>query len=116
MRMNNNKSENFLERIPVKSVAINWSSSDDGAVTLEVENKGVFNRLFQRILKKPRITYIHLDKNGSFIWTHINGKNNIAELGKMLEEEFGDEAYPLYERLAKYISILESYKFIDYKA
>ena len=31
-----------------------------------------------------------------------------------LEEKFGEKANPLYERLAKYFQILESYHFIDW--
>jgi len=31
-----------------------------------------------------------------------------------LEEEFGEKAYPLYERIAKYFQILESYGFITW--
>ena len=110
-----NKEQNFLEKIPVKSEKIGWSADENGIVTLEIENKGIYNRLFQLILKKPKITYIHLDENGSFVWPLIDGEMNIVEIGQKVKEHFGEKANPLYERLAKFFQILESYHFITWK-
>ena len=104
--------ENYLERIPKRSGKINWSADDNGIVTLEIENKGVFNTIAQKLLKKPKISYIHLDEIGSFVWPLIDGKKNIIELGEAVEAEFGEKAHPLYERLAKYFQILDSYGFV----
>ena len=110
-----NKEQNFLKKIPVKSEKIGWSADENGIVTLEIENKGIYNRLFQLILKKPKITYIHLDENGSFVWPLIDGEMNIVEIGQKVKEHFGEKANPLYERLAKFFQILESYRFITWK-
>ena len=112
---NNKPSENYLDRIPQKSENIGWSSDDNGAVTLEVENRGVFNRIAQKLFKRPRISYIHLDENGSFIWPLIDGVRDITEIGKLVDEHFGEKAQPLYERLAKFFQILDSYGFIVWK-
>ena len=111
IRLGKKQSENYLDRKPLRNEKFSWSA-DDGKVTLEIENKGVWNRLFQKILKKPRVSYVHLDKMGSFIWPLINGEKSILEIGEAVENRFGDEAKPLYERLAKYFQILESYHFI----
>lgn len=109
--MKKKQSENYLDKKPLRNEKFSWSV-DDGKVTLEVENKGVWNTLFQKILKKPRISYIHLDEMGSFIWPLLDGEKSILEIGKTVENQFGDKANPLYERLAKYFQILESYHFI----
>ena len=103
--------ENFLEKKPQRNPDINWKEKD-GQITLEIENKGVFNRLAQKLLKKPKISYIHLDEMGSFIWPLIDGESDIIALGERVKEHFGDKAEPLYERLSKYIKILESYGFV----
>lgn len=116
MRKNKNKSsENYLERIPQRVEHLGWNTDADGKVTLEVENKGVFNRIAQKIFKKPRISYIHLDEMGSFVWPLIDGEKNITELGKSVEERFGEAAQPIYGRLAKYFQILDSYGFVTWK-
>lgn len=96
----------------MRNAKFKWSVDKDGAVALEVENKGVFNRIAQKLLKKPPVTFVHLDKMGTFIWPLLDGKLTVGELGEKVREEFGDEAEPLYERLVKYFGILQSYGFI----
>ena len=108
-------SENYLERKPSRPVVISWSVDEKGIVTLDIENTGVFNRIAQKILKKPKVTHIHLDKTGSFVWPLLDGEKTIIELGKDVGAEFGEKANPLYERLAKYFQILDSYHFIEWK-
>ena len=53
-----------------------------------------------------------IDKTGSFVWPLIDGKKSIADLAKDVDARFGEEAHPLYERLAKFFQILDSYGFI----
>ncbi len=108
-------SQNYLDRIPQKSENIGWSADTQGAVTLEVENRGVFNRIAQKLFKRPKISYIHLDENGSFIWPLIDGVRDITEIGKLVDGHFGEKAQPLYERLVKFFQILDSYGFIVWK-
>ncbi len=106
--------QNYLEKIPCRHHELKWNIDEEGKVTLEVENKGWVNRIAQALFKRPKISYIHLDKMGNFIWPILDGKMNIIEIGKLVEAEFGDEAKPLYERLARYFQILDSYHFIEW--
>lgn len=106
---------NYLEKIPKRSSYIRWTKSEDGLVTLEIDNVGFFNKIAQKLFKKPKISYVHLDKTGSFVWPLIDGEKNILALGEAVKEEYGKEAEPLYERLAKFFQILESYNFITFK-
>ena len=108
-------SENYLEKIPVKNENIQWKQDENGAVTLEIENTGFFNTVAQKFFKKPKISYVHLDENGSFLWPLLDGEKSILDLGVLVKEHFGEKAEPLYERLAKYFQILESYKFVEFR-
>ena len=112
MKKKNVISQNYLERVPYIPKNLGWTADEKGIVTLETENKGVMNRIAQKLLKKPKISYIHLDEFGSFVWQIIDGTKTIIELGKEVEARFGEEANPLYERLAKFFQILDSYGFI----
>ena len=107
--------QNYLEYIPVKNNSIRWEEDSKSTITLLVENTGFFNQNKKKLLAKPKVTKIHLDKLGSFVWPLIDGETDIIRLGEMVDEEFGQEAAPLYERLAKYFQILESYHFISLK-
>ncbi len=106
--------KNMLDLIPQRNIE-RFSTDENGVVTLEIENKGFFNRIAQKLFKKPKISYIHLDENGSFIWPLIDGKTDILTLGEKVREYFGEEAEPLYPRLVKFFQILESYKFVSFK-
>lgn len=111
-KMQKKNTENYLDKKPIRNENISWSE-EDGKITLEIENKGVMNRIAQKLLKKPKISYVHLDEMGSFIWPILDGEKNISEIGEAVKEHFGDKAEPLYERLSKYFQILESYRFIS---
>ena len=89
--------ENYLEKIPVKNENIQWKQDENGAVTLEIENTGFFNKIAQKFFKKPKVSYVHLDENGSFLWPLIDGEKSILELGVLVKEHFGEKAEPLYE-------------------
>lgn len=108
-------SENYLERKPKRSDKISWSTDKKGIVTLDIENTGIMNRIAQKLLYKPKVTHIHLDEMGSFVWPLLDGEKNIIELGEYVKEEFGEKAEPLYERLAKFFEILDSYHFVEWQ-
>lgn len=114
MKKNNVISKNYLEGIPLRHPDLNWSKDDDGLVTLEIENRGFFNRIAQKFFKRPKISYVHLDEMGSFVWPVMDGEADLIKIGELVKEHFGEKAEPLYERLAKYFQILESYGFIKY--
>ena len=62
------KSRDYASLCPSRTEGLAWSADENGIVTLDVENKGVFDRIFQLILKKPKVSHIHLDELGSFVW------------------------------------------------
>ena len=114
MKKKNNSSENYLDRVPQRNNAINWTTDEKGIVTLEIQNNGLMNSICQKLFKKPKISYIHLDEMGSFVWPLIDGEKNITELGYEVDMHFGEKAHPLYERLSQYFRILDSYGFIKF--
>ncbi len=112
----NKKEENYLERVPVYPTRFTWSQDGEGIVTLHIENKGIFKRITQILIKKPKVSHIHLDEMGSFIWLEINGERSLAEIGEAVEGHFGEAARPTYERLSQFFRMLDSYKFIDWRS
>ncbi len=108
-------SKNYLENIPLRHYDVDWKTEKDGKITLEIENKGWANRIAQKLFGRPKVSYVHLDEMGSFLWPKLNGEKTITQLGEEVKQHFGDKAEPLYERLATYFKILESYRFITFK-
>ncbi len=106
--------ENYLERVAKRAEYLRWTEDDKGIVTLELDNKGLFNRIAQKLFKKPPVSYIHLDEIGSFVWKQLDGERNLLAIGEAMEECLGEKAHPTYERLAKYLHILDSYHFVTW--
>ncbi len=106
--------ENYLDKKPLRNPEIEWKTNESEIIVLEIKNKGVFNKIAQKLFKKPPVSYVTLDEMGSFIWPVIDGEKDITAIGVLVEEHFGEKANPLYERLAKYFQILHSYGFIKF--
>ena len=107
-----NIADNFVDYIYAKNPSLQWESNDNGNIVLLQENKGLFNTLAQKLLKKPRVSRIHMEEMGSFIWPLIDGNTSVFDIGKEVSAHFGESAEPLYERLSVYMKQLEDYKFI----
>ena len=105
---------NYLDLIPQQAESLGWHRDLKERVILEVENKGLFHTIAQKVFNKPRFTKIHLDAQGSFIWPLIDGEKTIAELALVVKEHFGEAAEPLYPRIVKYFQILESNGFVKF--
>ena len=103
---------NYLDLIPARG-DLAWSADEQGIITLEIENRGVMNTIAQKLFRKPRISYVHLDGMGSFLWPLIDGQQTVYQLAAPVKERFGQEAEPLYPRIAKYFQVLESYGFVN---
>lgn len=103
---------NYLDYIPKYSDNIEFTIDQDGSVIILVENKGIANKIAQKLLKKPKVSNIHLDEMGNFIWPLIDGKKSILDISVLVHEQFGDKSEPLYSRLATYFRNLENYSFI----
>lgn len=109
------RNENYLELIPLHNPKYKSVTDETGNVTILQENKGIFYFLTQKLFGKPRISQIHLDEIGSYIWPLIDGRKNILQIADSVKEHYGEKAEPLYHRLATYFSTMEQYGFIVMK-
>ncbi len=108
------KNKNFLTKIPKKTKELFWENELD-KVVISVENRGIFNRIMQIVLKKPKVSKIHLDEMGSFIWQNIDGNKTIYDISKELDKRFGQKSQPLYLRLEKFFMQLQECRFIQWE-
>ena len=110
----NKKAPNYLEFVPVPAKNLRYETVD-GKVTIFQENKGVFNYIAQKLWHKPRVSQIHLDEMGNFIWPLMDGERDIMAIAALIKEEFGEKAEPLYNRAVQYFKTLVSYGFVEFK-
>ena len=89
------KDNNLLDYVPRIPKKLNWTEDDEHRVTVDVENKGVFNRIAQKCFGRPAVSHIALEQFGSFIWKQIDGVHTIYDIALLVKEEFGEDAEPL---------------------
>jgi hypothetical protein len=108
--MKKKEEKNYLDNIP--KINKKWELLEDGLVEITVENTGFFNTVAQKLFKKPRYSFIKLDKYGSCVWQQIDGKKSIYEIGQILKSQHKKAANQLYERLSAFFGILERNKYV----
>ena len=82
------KDNNLLDYVPRIPEKLNWTEDDEHRVTVDVENKGVFNRIAQKCFGCPVVSHIALEQFGSFIWKQIDGVHTIYDIALLVKEEF----------------------------
>lgn len=105
------KNKNYIDNIP-KINDKKWELMPDGIVEITIENTGFYNRVAQKIFKRPRYSFIKLDEYGSCVWQQIDGQKTIYEIGQILKESHKGASNQLYERLSTFFCILERNKYI----
>ena len=105
--------DNYLDYVYSIKNDLIWTRSESGEVIIDMENKGITNRIAQKFFKRPKVSHITLEGMGSFIFTCIDGTRSVYEIGKLVKEKYGEDAEPLYERLSVYMKRLEELKFIE---
>lgn len=105
------KNKNYIDNIP-KINDKKWELMPDGIVEITIENTGFYNRVAQKIFKRPRYSFIKMDEYGSCVWQQIDGQKTIYEIGQILKESHKGASNQLYERLSTFFGILERNKYI----
>ncbi|MBO5850487.1 MAG: PqqD family protein [Paludibacteraceae bacterium] len=90
--------------------------TEDSIVTLDVENKGFFNRIAQKFFGQPKISHISLDKYGSTLWQLLDGENTVFQIVKKMEESFPTEKDKMLNRVIAFLHNLQVNKYIVDKA
>ena len=106
---------NYLDLIPERSAQLRWHTDIRGRMVLEIENKGAFNTIAQKLFGKPRYTKIHLDDNGTFIWPLIDGRKTVEDIAALVKRRIWGRRQSLYiQGSLKYFQIMESLSFCKF--
>ncbi len=89
-----------------------WQLNDDDNVQMIISRMGFLDRFVRLFKNTPKTVFVDLDAIGTFVWKAIDNKKNIATIADELENQFGSEIKPVYERLGLYINILRNNHWI----
>lgn len=105
--------EQVLAVIPIRNPEVSWEENKSGRVRIKVERKSILYSAIKILTGRRKIDKIPLDRYGSFVWKHIDGKTTIACIQECLKEEY-DEIENLEERTMNYLEALRGHQFIIY--
>ena len=84
-----------------------YEVNKEGIVTVYEKQNHIIQRFFRKLkFKIPMYKEITLDEYGSEAFIQIDGKKTVEDIGKILESRFGENVYPLYDRLLIFLNHL----------
>lgn len=101
------KNDDALKLIFKISNNIDYEVNNKSITILEKQNHPI--QIFFRKLKFriPLYKKIQLDEYCSFVFLQIDGKKSVEEIGKNLENAYGEDSHPLYERLLMFLNHID---------
>lgn len=103
-----NTNEEVLNIVFRKNPNVDFEISSEGIVTILEKQDHKIQRFFRKIgFKIPLYKKLSLDKFGSFVFINVDGKNTVEKIGILVDEEFGEESHPLYERLLVFLNYID---------
>ena len=112
--MKKKDSKNYLDFVPEKNPEIEYEADEDGIITVLIEWQGFYHKIAQKLFRRPRVSDIRLDELGSFVWNAVDGKKDVHQISKELEQQFPKMGKPV-PRLIKYLEILHDNHLIYWK-
>lgn len=108
-------SPNALESVPERNAALTWRTREDGAVEVDVEHRGFFDRAAQTLFRKPRVSHIALDSRGSAVWLAMDGERTLADIVELMCARFPEETERMLDRVVTFTATLCRIRWIRLK-
>lgn len=110
-KKNKFKDVNLMDLVPVKKYEYEKKANDLINVLVPKFTDRILGKYLQPKLKDKYIV-AELDKFGSSAWVEIDGEKTIYDISKVLENKFGKEIQPVYDRVGIFFSNLYKNGFI----
>ena len=107
--------DNYFDQIPVRSQNRPWTEDESGMVVIDMENKGLANKIAQKFFHKPKISHISLDAYGTIVWKSIDGVHTIGEIVEIMKRQFPGEEDRMLDRVVTFLATLQTNEFINVK-
>lgn len=99
--------EDALKLIFKISKNIDYEVDNKIVTVLEKQNHPI-QKFFRKLkFRIPLNKKIELDEYCSFVFLQIDGEKTVKDIGKNLENIYGEDCHPLYERLLMFLNHIE---------
>ena len=103
---------NYLDGTPRHDTRHPWQLGEDGLVVVDMEHSGFYDRIAQRLFKRPRVSHISLDRYGSVVWQSMDGENTVGDIVDIMKERFPGEEERMLDRVVTFLATLQRNGFI----
>jgi hypothetical protein len=91
-----------------------WTVDDEGLVHIMVPKfHGKWGKRLCRVLRRKETFTADMDKLGSIVWMHCDGKNTVEDILNILKEKYGDEE-DIDQRLFLFLQQMKNLNYIFY--
>ncbi len=105
--------EEMLQYRP-KRADFQWDTNEEGLVQIKVPKfKSNIGISFCKLVRKENAFTANMDKLGSLVWKHCDGKNTLKDILKILSKEFPKEKN-IDRRLFLFIQQMIGLNYIEY--
>jgi len=103
----------FLSYVPVRA-NYDWTVDEQGLVHIEVPKfQSNIGKKLCRLLRRKETFTADMDRLGSIVWLHCDGKKNVNDILQVLREECSDEK-DLDQRLFLFLRQMNNLNYILY--
>jgi hypothetical protein len=107
------KAVNLLDLVPVRRIPFDRDARGQVVLAIPRYGRNRLGKWLERRLGKGPIR-VRLDEVGSAVWELCDGRRDVAEIGRAVEERFGERIEPVYDRLALFLKQLERWGSIGW--
>lgn len=87
---------------------LEYEIGKENSVTILEKQDHKIQKFFRKLrFKIPEYKRISLDEYGSCVFLQIDGTKTVKDIGEKLEEKYGDQVQPLYERLLLFLNYID---------
>lgn len=106
-------SRNYMDSVYVPKEGQVWREKEDGSIEVDMEHKGFYHWIAQKLFHRPRVSHIGLDQYGSALWRGMDGSHTVYDLVLLMEEQFPEEQERMLDRVVTFMRTLEINHFIQ---
>ena len=101
-----------MDLIPIRDDKHPWRMTAAGVAEVDMAHNGFYDRVAQKLFKKPPVSHIALDGYGTVVWENMNGQNTVADIVRIMDETFPDETDSMLARVVTFTATLHRNGFI----
>jgi len=105
--------DEFLSYRPIRN-DFEWTTDENGLIHITVPKfHSDLGRKFCKLLRRDETISADMDEVGSLVWKHCDGRNTVADILKILEDEYPGQK-DLDQRLFLFIQQMGQLRYISY--